>query len=145
MHNKMGERLANKSELLFDDCFIPDENVVGEPGEGQAIKLVFGPSSNIYAGASILGVAVACYEKSLAWAQTRKQGGKLLIEHDAIRAQLAEMKMPIDSTRAYTHRAAYIGDHRDQGWDPTFGSLPKVMASKAAWKIATWMLEIHGG
>jgi alkylation response protein AidB-like acyl-CoA dehydrogenase len=145
VHNKMGERLANNSELFFDDCFIPDENVVGAPGEGQAVKLIFGPSSNIYAGASILGVAVACYEKALDWAQTRKQGGKLLIEHDSIRAQLAEMKMLIDGTRSYIHRAAWMGDHRDQGWDPTYGSLPKVMASQAAWKIATWMLEIHGG
>ncbi len=145
VHNKMGERLANNSELIFTDCFIPDEDVVGEPNQGQVIKRLFGPSSNIYAGASILGVAVACYEKALGWAQTRVQGGKLLIEHDGIRAQLAEMKMLIDTSRSYIHRAAWLGDHQDQGWDPTYGSLPKVMASQAAWKIATWTLEIHGG
>ncbi len=145
VHDKMGERLANNSELIFTDCFIPDENVVGEPHGGQALKRGFGPSSNIYAGASILGVAVACYEKALAWAQTRVQGGKLLIEHDGIRAQLAEMKMLIDVSRSYIHRAAWLGDHQDQGWEPALGSLPKVIASQAAWKIAGWTLEIHGG
>ena len=145
VHDKMGERLANNSELFFTDCFIPDENVVGEPHQGAAVKRVFGPSSNIYAGASILGVAVACYEKALDWAQTRIQGGKPLIEHDGIRAQVAEMKMLIDASRSYIHRAAWLGDHQDQGWDPTYGSLPKVMASQAAWQIATWTLEIHGG
>jgi alkylation response protein AidB-like acyl-CoA dehydrogenase len=145
VHDKMGERLANNSELIFTDCFIPDEDVVGAPNEGQVIKRSFGPSSNVYAGASILGVAVACYEKAVSWAQTRVQGGKLLIEHDGIRAQLAEMKMLIDTSRSYIHRAAWLGDHQDQGWDPTYGSLPKVMASQAAWKIATWTLEIHGG
>ncbi len=145
VHDKMGERLANNSELIFTDCFIPDEDVVGAPNEGQVIKRSFGPSSNVYAGASILGVAVACYEKAVSWAQTRVQGGKLLIEHDGIRAQLAEMKMLIDTSRCYIHRAAWLGDHQDQGWDPTYGSLPKVMASQAAWKIATWTLEIHGG
>ncbi|HCP01532.1 MAG: hypothetical protein CL573_04790 [Alphaproteobacteria bacterium] len=145
VHDKMGERLANNSELLFTDCFIPDENVVGEPHGGQAIRRAFGPSSNIFAGASILGVAVACYEKSLDWSQTRVQGGKRLIEHDGIRAQIAEMKMLIDASRAYIHRAAWLADHRDEGWDMTLGSLPKAMASQAAWKIATWTLEIHGG
>jgi alkylation response protein AidB-like acyl-CoA dehydrogenase len=145
VHDKLGERLANNSELFFTDCFIPDENVVGEPNNGAGVKRVFGPSSNIYAGASILGVAVACYEKALDWAQTRIQGGKPLIEHDGIRAQVAEMKMKIDAARSYIHQAAWLADHQDQGWDVTYGSLPKVMASQAAWEIATWTLEIHGG
>jgi alkylation response protein AidB-like acyl-CoA dehydrogenase len=73
------------------------------------------------------------------------QGGKPLIEHDGIRAQLAEMKMLIDASRSYIHRACWLADHRDQGWDLTLGALPKAMASQAAWKIATWTLEIHGG
>jgi alkylation response protein AidB-like acyl-CoA dehydrogenase len=145
VHDKMGERLANNSELIFTDCFIPDENVVGEPHEGQFVRRTFGPSSNVFAGASILGVAVACYEKSLEWAQTRIQGGKRLIEHDGIRAQIAEMKMLIDASRSYIHRAAWLADNREQGWDMTLGSLPKAMASQAAWQIATWTLEIHGG
>ena len=54
VHDKMGERLANNSELIFTDCFIPDENVVGEPHQAQITKRHFGPSSNVYAGASIL-------------------------------------------------------------------------------------------
>ncbi len=145
VHDKMGERLANNSELLFTDCFIPDENVVGEVNQGHIIRRTFGPSSNIFAASSILGVAVACYEKSLDWAQTRIQGGKPLIEHDGIRAQIAEMRMLIDASRSYIHRAAWLADHRDEGWDWTLGSLPKVMASQAAWQIATWTLEIHGG
>jgi len=145
VHDKMGERLANNSELFFTDCFIPDENLVGEVNQGMKTLGAFMPSSNSYAAASILGVAVACYEKALAWAQTRIQGGKPLIEHDGIRAQVAEMKMLIDASRSYIHRAAWLADHQDQGWDPTLGALPKVMASQAAWKIATWTLEIHGG
>ncbi len=145
VHDKMGERLANNSELIFTDCFIPDENVVGEVHNGLKTLGEFFPSSNSYAGASILGVAVACYEKALDWAQTRIQGGKPLIEHDGIRAQVAEMKMLIDASRSYIHRAAWLADHQEEGWDPSLGALPKVMASQAAWKIATWTLEIHGG
>jgi len=145
VHDKMGERLANNAELIFQDCFIPDENRVGEPGRGFEVLARFFPSSNSYAAASILGVAVALHEKAVSWAKLRVQGGKPLIEHDGIRAQLAEMKMLIDASRSYIHRACWLADHQDQGWDKTLGALPKAMASQAAWKIATWALEIHGG
>src|SRR5450759_1256067 len=145
VHDKMRERLAHNAELIFQDCFFPEENVVGEVGKGFEVLARFFPSSNSYAAASILGVAVALYRKAVQWAKLRVQGGKPLIEHDGIRAQLVEMKMLIDASRSYIHRACWLADHQDQGWDKTLGALPKVMASQAAWKIATWTLEIHGG
>jgi alkylation response protein AidB-like acyl-CoA dehydrogenase len=145
VHDKMGERLANNAELIFQDCFLPEENVVGEVGKGFDVLSRFFPSSNSYAAASILGVAVALHRKAINWAKLRMQGGKSLIEHDGIRAQLAEMQMLIDASRSYIHRACWLADHQDQGWDKTLGALPKTMASQAAWKIATWTLEIHGG
>jgi len=145
VHDKMGERLANNAELIFQDCFIPDENVVGKVGGGFDVLAEFFPQSNAYAGATILGVAVALHEKAVDWAKVRVQGGKPLIDHDGIRAQLAEMRMLTDASRSYIHRACWLADHQDQGWDKTLGVLPKVMASQAAWQIATWCLEIHGG
>ena len=145
VHDKMGERLANNAELIFQDCFVPDGNVVGEPGKGFNVMAQFFPQSNAYAAATILGVAVALHRKAIEWAQVRVQGGKPLIEHDGIRAQLAEMRMLIDGSRSYIHRACWLADHQDQGWDKTLGALPKAMAAQAAWKIATWTMEIHGG
>ena len=145
VHDKMGERLANNAELVFQDCFLPDENVVGEPGKGFQVMSQFFPQSNAYAAATILGVAVALQRKAVEWAQVRVQGGKPLIEHDGIRAQLAEMRMLIDASRSYIHRAAWLADHQEHGWDRTLGALPKAMAAQAAWKIATWTMEIHGG
>ncbi len=145
VHDKLGERLANNAELVFQDCFIPDEDVVGEVGKGFQTLAEFFPQSNAYAGASILGVAEACFAKAEEWAKIRVQGGKPLIEHGEIRAKLAEMRMLMDATRSYIHRACYLADNQDQGWDKTLGALPKAMASQAAWKIATWTMEIHGG
>lgn len=145
IHDKMGERLANNAELVFQDCFVADEDVVGGVGKGSHVFAEFSPQSNAYAGATILGVAVALHHKAIAWARLRVQGGKPLIEHDGIRAQLAEMRMLIDASRSYVHRACWLADHRDQGWDKTLGALPKAMASQAAWQIATWCMEIHGG
>ena len=145
VHDKMGERLANNAELVFQDCFIPDENVVGTAGAGFGILGEFFPQSNAYAAASITGVAGALHKKAIDWAKLRIQGGKPLIEHDGIRAQLAEMRMLIDASRSYIHRACWLADHQEHGWDKTLGVLPKAMASQAAWKIATWCMEIHGG
>jgi alkylation response protein AidB-like acyl-CoA dehydrogenase len=145
VHDKMGERLANNAELIFQDCFMPDENVVGIVGNGYNVLSDFFPQSNAYAGASVLGVAEACYAKAEEWAKIRVQGGKPLVEHDGIRAQLAEMRMLLDASRSYIHRACYLADHQEEGWDKTLGALPKAMASQAAWKIATWCMEIHGG
>jgi len=145
VHDKMGERLANNAELVFQDCFIPDANVVGKVGNGFNVLAEFFPQSNAYAGASVLGVAGALHQKAIDWAKLRVQGGKPLIEHDGIRAQLAEMRMLIDASRSYIHRACWLADHQEHGWDRTLGALPKAMASQAAWKIATWCLEIHGG
>jgi alkylation response protein AidB-like acyl-CoA dehydrogenase len=145
VHDKMGERLANNAELVFQDCFIPDENVVGEVGRGFNVLAEFFPQSNAYAGATILGVAEALYAKAVEWGKMRVQGGKPLIEHDGIRAQIAEMRMLIDASRSYVHRACWLADHQEHGWDKTLGALPKAMASQAAWKIATWCMEIHGG
>lgn len=145
VHDKMGERLANNAELIFDNCFVPDANVIGVPGEGFQVLAQFFPQSNAYAAATVLGVAVAAYERSLEWARTRVQGGKELIEHDGIRAQLAEMRMLNDVSRAYIHRAAWLSDNPEAGWDRILGALPKVFASQSAWKVLTWASEIHGG
>jgi len=145
VHDKMGERLANNAELIFQDCFVPDRDVVGAVGNGFQVLVEFFPASDAYAAATVLGVAVAAYERAVEWAKTRNQGGKPLVEHDGIAADLAKCHMLLDVARTYIHRAAWAADNREQGWDPTFGSLPKVFASQAAWKIVTRCSEIHGG
>ena len=144
-HDKMGERLCNNAEMIFQDCFIPDENVVGKVNGGFTELGKSMAWSNAYGGAMILGVGVTLYERAVQWAEVRVQGGKPIIEHDGIRAQLAEMRMLLDASRSYIHRACWLAVNQEQGWDKTLGALPKVMASQATWKIATWCLEIHGG
>jgi alkylation response protein AidB-like acyl-CoA dehydrogenase len=144
VEDKMGERLANNAELIFDSCFVPDHDVLGEVDRGFDVISQFFPASNAYAAASVLGVAAAAYERSLKWTRERVQGGAPLIEHDIIAAQLAEMHMLIEAARAYVHDAAWKADHRDAGWDPTLGALPKVFASEVSWKVVTKALELHG-
>jgi alkylation response protein AidB-like acyl-CoA dehydrogenase len=145
-HNKMGERLTNNAELIFQDCFVPDEDVLGEVGNGAALMAQFFPASNAYAGASVLGVAQTAYERSVEWCKVRIQGGKPLIEHDGIRHDLSEMRMLIDVTRAYIHKACWSADRKDElGWDPTLGAYPKVIAHQTTWKVVSKALELFGG
>ena len=145
VHNKMGERLANNAELIFNDCFVPEENVLGEVGQGFNVLATFFPASNAYAAASVLGVAETAYTRALEWTRTRVQGGRHLIEHDGIAVELAEMRMLLDAARAYIYTAAWAADHPEDGWDPTMGALPKVFASRVAWNVVTRALELHGG
>lgn len=145
VHDKMGERLANNAELLFEDCFVPDENVLGEVGRGFDVLGKFFPASNAYAAASVLGVATSAYERSVDWTRNRFQGGAFLIEHDSVAADLARMRMLVDAARAYIRHAARAADHRDTEWDPTMGALPKVFASEVAWEVVTTTLSLHGG
>ena len=74
VHDKMGERLANNAELIFEDCFVPDENVVGEVGRGFQVLVDFFPQSNAYAAATVLGVSVAAYERSRRMGQDPEPG-----------------------------------------------------------------------
>lgn len=143
--NKMGERLVNNAELVFQDCFVPDGNVVGNVGKGFDVLVQFFPASNAYAAASVLGVAEAAYQRTLRWTRERIQGGCRLIEHDLVAEALAEMRMLIDAARAYVYQAAWAADHREDGWDPTMGAFPKVFASQVAWRVVTAALELHGG
>ncbi len=145
VHDKMGERLANNAELLFEDCFVPDENVLGEVGRGFDVLARFFPASNAYAAASVLGVADAAYLRTVEWTSRRFQGGAYLIEHDSVAADLARMRMLIDAARAYLRQAARAANHRASGWDPTMGALPKVFASEVAWEVVTMALSLHGG
>lgn len=144
VEDKMGERLANNAELVFENCFVPDEDVLGEVDRGFDVISQFFPASNAYAAATVLGVAAAAYDRSRKWTRERVQGGRPLIDHDIVAAQLAEMQMLIDAARAYIHHAAWKADHRDTGWDATLGALPKVFASEVAWKVVTKALELHG-
>lgn len=145
VHDKMGERLANNAELIFRDCFVPDADVVGEVGRGFDVQSQFFPASNAYAGASVLGVAEEAYQRAVAWTRTRVQGGKPLIEHDTVGVELARMRMLLDVCRAYVYRAAWLADHRDQGWDATLAAYPKLYASQIAWQVVTAAVELHGG
>jgi len=144
VHDKMGERLCNNAELVFQDCRIPVSNQFGELNRGFDVLRTFFPASNAYAAASVLGVGRAAYEKAVQFTKSRVQGGRPVIEHQAIRVLLAEIKMRLDSTRDYIWHAAWASQYPEQ-FDLTLASLPKVLAAETAIRATQVAIEVCGG
>lgn len=144
VHDKMGERLVNNAELVLHEVRVSPDHVLGPVNAGFEILARFFPESNAYAASSVLGVAVSAYERTLRWTRERVQGGRRLIDHDTTAEDLAEMRMLIDAARAYIHVAAAQAEQGTLS-DPTLGALPKVFASRVAWRVVTRALELHGG
>ena len=144
VHNKMGERLANNAELIFQNCRIPAANQFMELHGGFDVLRRFFPASNAYAAATVLGVGRAAYDKALAFAKARVQGGRPIIEHQTIRMLLTDLKMRLDSTRDYIWHAAWAAE-RPEHFDATWAAMPKVLAAETAVRATQVAIQVHGG
>ena len=144
IHEKVGQRLAQNAELLFEDCWVPEEHVLGQPHRAFEARGAFTRGSHVEAGATVLGVGRAAYELALDWANTRVQGGRRIIEHQAMGMLLADMGMEIEAARALLWKAAWAADHQDP-YDPRLASMAKVYASEVAHRVAVQAAEIFGG
>ncbi|MFQ5880238.1 MAG: acyl-CoA dehydrogenase family protein, partial [Dehalococcoidia bacterium] len=146
IEDKLGNRLEQNAELIFEDCWVPAENLLG--GESQAWGSVGGPRwfarSNAEAGATVLGVGRAALEDALAYAKQRVQGGKPIIGHQAIKLMLADMLIQIRAARALIWQAAWMVDHPEH-LDPTMGQTAKIFAAEAAVQVSKMGIEIFGG
>ncbi len=144
IHEKVGQRLAQNAELNFEDCWVPEENVLGQVHRAFASRGAFTRGSHTEAGATVLGVGRAAYELALEWANTRVQGGRRIIEHQAMGTLLADMTMQLEAARALLWKAAWAADHQDP-FDPKLASMAKVFASEVAHRVSVQAAEIFGG
>jgi len=141
--NKLGLRASDTSTVVFDDCRVPKENLLGEPGEGfiDALKVLDGGRISI--AALGVGMAQGAYEAALQYSKDRKQFGKAISEFQAIQFKLADMATEIDAARLLMHRAAWM---KDQGMPTTLqSSMAKLYAGEVAVRVANECVQIHGG
>jgi alkylation response protein AidB-like acyl-CoA dehydrogenase len=141
--NKLGLRASDTSELIFEDCEIPAENLLGHEGEGfiDAMKVLDGGRVSI--AALGLGMAQGAYESALKYSKGRKQFGKAIGEFQAIGFKLADLATEIDAARLLTMRAATM---KDAGRKTTLeSSMAKLFTSEVAVKAANEAVQIHGG
>jgi hypothetical protein len=141
--NKLGLRASDTAELIFEDCIIPAENLLGKEGDGfiDAMRVLDGGRISI--AALSLGMAEGAYEAALKYSKQRKQFGKAISEFQAIQWKLADMATEIEAAKLLTFRAASL---KDAGSKSTLeSSMAKLYASEVAVRCANEGVQIHGG
>jgi alkylation response protein AidB-like acyl-CoA dehydrogenase len=141
--NKLGLRASDTAEMIFEECVIPAENLLGKEGDGfiDAMRVLDGGRISI--AALSLGMAQGAYEAALNYSKERRQFGKAIGEFQAIQWKLADMATEIDAARLLTMRAASM---KDAGMKTTLeSSMAKLYASEVAVRCANEGVQIHGG
>jgi alkylation response protein AidB-like acyl-CoA dehydrogenase len=140
---KMGMRASNVSELIFEDCRVPKENLIGQEGEGLKIALTALDSGRISIASQSVGIAQAALDEAVQYSKQRQQFGRPICKFQAIQFMLADMATRIEAARLLVLRAAYF---KDQGTRFTSAAaMAKLYASETANWVCTKALQIHGG
>jgi butyryl-CoA dehydrogenase len=141
--DKMGLRASNTVELVFEDCRVPADNLVGRPGQGFKIAMSALDSGRIGIASQALGIARACIQEAAAYARERRQFGRAVASFQATQFSLADMATEIEAARLLTLSAA---DDKDRGVSFSMAaSMAKLFASEVANRTAYRALQIHGG
>jgi alkylation response protein AidB-like acyl-CoA dehydrogenase len=141
--NKLGMRASDTSEVIFDNCRIPADQLLGDEGQGFINTLQVLDGGRIGIAALSVGLAQGAYEAARDYARERRQFGQPIAEFQAIQWKLANNATRIDAARLLTYRAAYL---RDRGQRTTReSSMAKLFASEAAVVAADDCVQIHGG
>jgi len=141
--NKLGVRASETASIIFEDCWIPEENLLGEQGRGFVNAMHILDGGRISIAALALGIAQGAFESALKYAQERKQFGQPIFDFQGIQFKLADMATQIDAARLLTMRAAWLKDNKR----PTTkeSAMAKVYASEIAVKVSEEAIQIHGG
>ncbi len=141
--DKMGIRASCATELIFEDCRIPKENLLGQVGKGFKIAMAALDFGRIGIAAQALGIAQGAFEEAVTYMKVRKQFNKPLFAFQALAFEMAEMKTRIDCARLLIYRAA---DCRDKGLPSTVAAAQaKLYASETAMYVTTKAVQFHGG
>jgi hypothetical protein len=143
IEEKMGQHASDTAQIVLEDCRVPDDNLLGQPGEGYRIALSNLEAGRIGIAAQSVGMARAAFEAALAYAQERETFGKPIIEHQAVNFRLADMATGIEAARQLVLHAAAL---RDDG-QPCLkeASMAKLFASETAERVCSDAIQIHGG
>jgi butyryl-CoA dehydrogenase len=140
---KLGIHCTSTAEFVYDDCVVPDANRLGERGRGLRIALTTLDGGRIGVGAQALGIAEACLEAAIDYAQTREQFKRPLGAFQETQRKLADMKVEIEAARELIYRAAWLKDqNRPYAYEAAQG---KLFASEASSRAAASAVQIFGG
>jgi len=140
---KMGLCASDTVELIFEDCRVPKENLLGKEGDGFVIAMASLDGGRIGIASQSVGLAQACLDAAVTYAKDRIQFGKPIAQFQAIRWMIADMATEIEAARLLTFNAAAMKD-RGENFSAA-ASMAKVFASEMANQVAYRALQIHGG
>jgi alkylation response protein AidB-like acyl-CoA dehydrogenase len=143
IEEKMGQKASDTTQILFEDCRIPADSVVGQEGEGYRIALSNLEAGRIGIAAQCLGMARAALESAVKYAQERESFGKPIFEHQAVNFRLADMATQLEAARQLVWHAASL---KDAG-RPCLkeASMAKLFASEMAERVCSDAIQVHGG
>jgi len=143
IEEKLGQHSSDTAQIVFEDCRVPAENLIGEEGMGYKIALSGLEGGRIGIAAQSVGMARAAFEAALAYSKDRQSFDKPLFEHQAVQFRLADMATQIEAARQMVWHAAAM---KDAGL-PCLkeAAMAKLLASEMAEKVCTDAIQIHGG
>lgn len=140
---KMGLKASDTVELIFEDCQVPEENLLGNEGDGFIIAMSSLDGGRIGIASQSVGLAQACLDAATNYARARVQFGRPISQFQGIRWMIADMATQIEAARLLTFNAAAMKDRNENL--TSAASMAKVFASEMANKVAYKALQIHGG
>jgi alkylation response protein AidB-like acyl-CoA dehydrogenase len=143
VEHKLGQTASDTCALRFEDCFVPEESLLGEEGRGYAIALANLEAGRIGIAAQAVGMAQAALDIAIAYARDRSSFGKPIIEHQAVGFRLADLATRLEASRQLVLHAAAL---KDEG-EPALAaaSMAKLFASEAAEAIVSGAIQTLGG
>jgi alkylation response protein AidB-like acyl-CoA dehydrogenase len=144
MERKMGMRGFPTADVMFDDCLVPDDRVVGDPLQGYAYMMDTLTYTRPLVGGHALGIAQGAYEASARYACERTQFGAPIAQFQMVRALIADMATTIEAARSLLYRACEIAPLNDER-ARAFAAMAKVCCSDAAMAVTTDAVQVHGG
>jgi alkylation response protein AidB-like acyl-CoA dehydrogenase len=141
--DKLGMRASDTSEVIFENCRVPADQLLGDEGQGFVETMQVLDAGRIGIAALAVGLAQGAYEAAVGYARERKAFGKTIASFQAIQWKLADAATKIEAARLLTYRAAYL---KERGARTTLeSSMAKLYASEIAVKVADDCVQIHGG
>jgi len=142
--NKMGIRASATRELIFEDCIVPAENLIGREGMGFIIAMKVFDKSRPMVGAQAVGVARGAFETAITYSKQRQQFGKPISSFQAIQFMLADMATEIEAARALVYQTARLIDSGAKDYSKE-SAMCKYFASDVAMKVTTDAVQVLGG
>jgi alkylation response protein AidB-like acyl-CoA dehydrogenase len=143
MHGKLMWRASNTSELYFEDCRVPNENLLGKIGDGSHIMLSTLDGGRLSIAAMGLGCAQGAYEAAMKYAHERKQFGKPIVKFQTTAFKLADMALKIELARNLLYKACWLYDNKLPFAKEA--AMSKLYCSEIAREVADEAVQIHGG